>query len=94
MATLKELGIEVRIWTMPQEVQNPIPFEKDYEHAAYDREYVNRFWRILAQVDSVFQGIPRTLHRQIQPSAFFWGSFDLAVTRFSGRRAPNVRALI
>ncbi|HXM36062.1 MAG TPA: DUF5996 family protein [Pyrinomonadaceae bacterium] len=89
MATLKDLGIEVRIWTMPQEVQNPIPFEKDYEHAAYDREYVNRFWRILAQTGSIFQEFRGRFIGKSSPVHFFWGSLDLAVTRFSGRRAPE-----
>jgi len=59
---------------MPQEVQNPIPFEKDYEHAAYDREYVNRFWRILAQVDSVFQEFRGRFIGKSSPVHFFCGN--------------------
>ena len=89
MATLKELGIEVKIWTMPQEVQNPISFEKDFEHAAYDAEYANRFWRILSRADSIFQEFRGRFIGKCSPVHFFWGSFDLAVTRFSGRRAPE-----
>jgi len=89
MATLKEMGIEVKIWTMPQEVPNPIPFEKDQQHAAYDAEYANRFWRILSQADSVFQEFRGRFIGKSSPVHFFWGSFDLAVTRFSGRRAPE-----
>jgi hypothetical protein len=89
MATLKEMGIEVKIWTMPQEVPSPIPFEKDHEHAAYDAEYANRFWRILSQADSIFQEFRGRFLGKSSPVHFFWGSFDLAVTRFSGRRAPE-----
>lgn len=89
MATLKELGIELKIWTMPQEVQNPIPFEKDFEHKSYDAEYANRCWRILSQADSIFQEFRGRFIGKCSPVHFFWGSFDLAVTRFSGRRAPE-----
>jgi hypothetical protein len=89
MATLKQMGIAVQIWTMPQEVQNPIPFEQDHEHASYDAEYVNRFWRILSQADNVFQEFRGRFIGKSSPVHFFWGSFDLAVTRFSGRRAPE-----
>jgi len=89
MATLKEMSIEVKIWTMPQEVQNPIPFERDREHASYDPEFANRFWRILSQADSIFQEFRGRFIGKSSPVHFFWGSFDLAVTRFSGRRAPE-----
>lgn len=89
MATLREVGIEVKIWTMPQEVQNPIPFDKDHEHASYDPEYAHRFWRILSQADSIFQEFRGRFIGKSSPVHFFWGSFDLAVTRFSGRRAPE-----
>ena len=88
MAALKSLGIEVKIWTMPQEVPNPIAFERDTKHASYDREYVSRFWRILLLTDTVFKGFRSRFLGKSSPVHFFWGSFDMAVTRFSGRRAP------
>jgi hypothetical protein len=89
MATLKSIGIEVQIWTRPQEVPNPIPFEKDFEHAAYDEECAHRFWRLLAQADDVFKEFRGRFLGKVSPVNFYWGSFDLAVTRFSGRRAPQ-----
>jgi hypothetical protein len=89
MATLAQMGIEVKIWTMPQEVPNPIPFEKDFQHASYDPEYANRVWRIMAQANSIFQEFRGRFIGKSSPVHFFWGSFDLAVTRFSGRRAPE-----
>ena len=89
MATLKSIGIEVNIWTMPQEVPNPIPFEKDFEHASYDEECAHRFWRLLAQADDVFKEFRGRFLGKVSPVNFYWGSFDLAVTRFSGRRAPE-----
>jgi hypothetical protein len=89
MGTLHEIGIEVRIWTRPQEVQEPIPFEQDYNHAAYDPEYAQRLWRILVQADRVMRAFRSRFIGKSSPVHFFWGSFDLAVTRFSGRRAPE-----
>jgi hypothetical protein len=89
LATLSSIGIEVRIWTMPQEVLEPIPFDQDYQHAAYDPEYAQRFWRILVQVDQVMTLFRSQFMGKSSPVHFFWGSFDLAVTRFSGRRAPE-----
>lgn len=88
MATLRSLGIEVDIQATPDEVPNPIPFAEDDEHASYDAEYANRFWRILVQVDRVFKKFRSRFIGKSSPVHFFWGSFDLAVTRFSGRRAP------
>jgi Family of unknown function (DUF5996) len=88
MATLRSLGIEVKIWSTPCEVPSPIPFEKDVQHSAYDREYATRFWRILTVVDAIFQEFRSGFIGKNSPVHFFWGSFDLAVTRFSGRRAP------
>ena len=88
MDALKEIGIEVEIWTMPQEVANPIPFEQDEQHAAYDPEYVQRFWQILTQADRVMTLFRSRYVGKCSPVHFFWGSFDLAVTRFSGRQAP------
>jgi hypothetical protein len=88
MQCLKSLDIHVRIWKMPCEVPNPIPFDRDTEHASYDPEYANRFWRILVGVDEIFKEFRSRFIGKSSPSHFFWGSFDLAVSRFSGRRAP------
>jgi hypothetical protein len=88
MGALRELGIEVHIYTMPVEFPNPIRFEKDEVHAAYDAEAVTRFWRILLWSDAVFKEFRARFIGKASPAHFFWGSFDLAVTRFSGRRAP------
>src|SRR5436305_14368372 len=89
MATLRSTGIEVEIHARPDEVQNPIPFAEDYEHASYDAAYANRFWRILVQVKRVFEEFRARFIGKCSPVHFFWGSFDLAVTRFSGRPAPE-----
>jgi hypothetical protein len=89
MTALNDLGIEVKIWTMPVEIPDPIPFEQDHQHASYDAEYANRFWRILAQADKILQEFRSRFIGKSSPVHFFWGSFDLAVTRFSGRRAPE-----
>jgi hypothetical protein len=88
-AKLSELGIEVKIRTLPNEVQDPIPFEADEEHSSYDPEYVNRFWRALVSTDRVFKEFRARYLGKCSPVHFFWGSFDLAVTRFSGRTAPE-----
>jgi hypothetical protein len=88
-AMLHSAGIDVRIWTMPVEVPEPIRFEQDRQHAAYDREPVERFWRILLSVNAVFEEFRARYIGKVSPVHFFWGSFDLAVTRFSGRRAPE-----
>jgi hypothetical protein len=89
MAALGELGVNVRIWTMPREVPNPTPFEKDNVHAAYDPQAVSKFWRILVWVDQVLKEFRAGFQGKASPVHFFWGSFDLAVTRFSGRVAPE-----
>lgn len=89
MSTLSELGIEVKIWTVPSEVENPIRFEQDFQNSSYDGEYSNRLWRILSQTDQVFNEFRAGSLGKCSPVHFFWGSFDLAVTRFSGRRAPE-----
>src|SRR5438132_12427060 len=89
MATLASLGITVKIWTLPAEVPNPIAFDRDLQHASYDRDAVIRFWRALVAVDTVFQEFRSRFIGKNSPVHFFWGSFDLAVTRFSGRRAPQ-----
>jgi Family of unknown function (DUF5996) len=89
MSMLKLNGIEVKLWRMPVEVPNPIPFDQDTVHASYDPEYAQRFWRILVSVDGVFTEFRSCFIGKCSPVHFFWGSFDLAVTRFSGRRAPE-----
>jgi uncharacterized protein DUF5996 len=89
LAALETLGVHVRLWPVPVEVEHPIRFPDDESHAAYDPEYANRFWRILVQVDDVFRQFRAPFLGKCSPVHFFWGSFDLAVTRFSGRRAPE-----
>lgn len=89
MEMIHSLGINVRIWRMPAEVPNPIRFDQDRTHASYDPEYAHRFWRILVTVDSVFKEFRSRFIGKASPVHFFWGSFDFAVTRFSGRRAPE-----
>ncbi len=89
MAMLESAGIQVKIWKMPVEVPGPIAFDEDRIHAAYDREYAHRFWRILASVDAVLKDFRSRFLGKASPVHFFWGSFDLAATRFSGRRAPE-----
>jgi hypothetical protein len=88
MAALAELGIEVTIDQMPNELPAPIRFSEDDKHAAYDPDAVQRFWRLLVQVDRVFKLFRTGFLGKSSPVHFFWGSFDLAVTRFSGRLAP------
>ena len=88
MAALQELGLEVKIWTMPVEIPDPIPFDQDEQHASYDPEYVNRLWQILRSSERVMQEFRSRFIGKCSPVHFFWGSFDLAVTRFSGRSAP------
>ena len=88
MAALERLGVRPRIWTVPCEVENPIPFEQDEVHASYDPEAAQRFWRVLVQADRVLKIFRGRFIGKASPVHFFWGSFDLAVTRFSGRRAP------
>jgi uncharacterized protein DUF5996 len=89
MEAMRSLGINVKIWPMPVEIPDPIPFDQDFIHASYDREAVSRLWRILISVDTVFKEFRARFIGKDSPVHFFWGSFDLAVTRFSGRRAPE-----
>jgi len=88
MIALRELGIDARINTMPCEIADCTPFEQDTLHAAYDGDYANRFWRILLAASKVFAQFRTGFLGKASPVHFFWGSFDLAVTRFSGRAAP------
>jgi hypothetical protein len=89
LAALRSLGINVKIWRMPVEIPNPIAFDQDTQHASYDPEYAHRFWRILILSDTIFKEFRANFIGKDSPVHFFWGSFDLAVTRFSGRRAPE-----
>ena len=82
-------GIHVKIWKTPVEILNPIPFDQDQVHKSYDPEAVRKFWRILASTDAVLLDFRSRFIGKSSPVHFFWGSFDLAVTRFSGRRAPE-----
>jgi hypothetical protein len=86
---LRSAGIEIKIWKMPVEIPNPIPFDRDYAHASYDPESARKCWQILLSVDRVFREFRSRFLGKCSPVHFFWGSFDLAVTRFSGRRAPE-----
>jgi hypothetical protein len=88
LAILRTLGIEVVIRAIPDEVEHPIPFADDHTHAAYDAAYAQRFWRILVQADRVLKAFRSRFIGKCSPVYFFWGACDLAVTRFSGRRAP------
>jgi hypothetical protein len=88
MDALRSLGIHVQVWGMPVEIPRPVRFNLDESHASYDSEYAHRFWQILATVTPVFQKFRAGFIGKASPVHFFWGSFDLAVTRFSGRRAP------
>ena len=88
MTALARLGVAVRIWTHPCEVENAIPFDEDAAHAAYDAAAAQRFWRALVQADRVMKAFRGRFLGKASPVHFFWGSFDLAATRFSGRSAP------
>jgi len=89
MASLKSLGIDVKIYKVPVEFDDVTPFDQDQHHASYDPEYVERFRRILVNCDRVFKQFRSRFLGKSSPVHFFWGSFDLAVTRFSGRRSPE-----
>jgi Family of unknown function (DUF5996) len=89
METLHSLSIDVKIWPMPVEVPNPIRFDHDTTHSSYDPEYANRFWRILVTAHTILREFRSRFVGKCSPVHFFWGSFDLAVTRFSGRPAPE-----
>jgi hypothetical protein len=88
MDRLRSLDLEFRIWTRPVEIPDPIPFEQDREHSTYDRDYAERHWRVLVQVNRVFTKFRARFIGKASPVHFFWGAFDLAVSRFSGRPAP------
>jgi hypothetical protein len=88
MGRLRMMGVDVHIWTMPVEIADAVPFETDHAHASYDAVAVETFWRQLAQADRLFNIFRSRYVGKCSPVHFFWGSFDLAVTRFSGRAAP------
>ncbi|HEY2460811.1 MAG TPA: DUF5996 family protein [Candidatus Acidoferrum sp.] len=94
MGALRSMGFAVEINTKPQELPNPIFFEKDLQHASYDPEYAHRFWRILLATDMVMNEFRARFIGKCSPVQFFWGSFDLACTRFSGRAAPPRKGII
>jgi hypothetical protein len=89
MQALARLNLPVTIHKSPNEVEDPIPFDQDNVHQAYDAVYANRFWRVLLQVDRLFRQFRARFVGKCSPVHFFWGAADLAVTRFSGRRAPE-----
>lgn len=89
MAEMDKLGLHVNIYPRPNEVEDPIRFDQDETHRTYDPEYASRFWRVLVQADRVFKEFRARFIGKCSPVHFFWGAPDLAVTRFSGRRAPE-----
>ena len=89
MAEMGKLDLHVNINRTPNEVADPIPFEEDETHREYDAAYANRFWRVLVQADRIFKEFRARFVGKCSPVHFFWGAPDLAVTRFSGRRAPK-----
>ena len=88
MVALREIGIDVRINEMPNEISGAVPFPDDRTHASYDRDFAQKFWRVLLSSHEVFSHFRTGFLGKASPVHFFWGSFDLAVTRFSGRQAP------
>jgi hypothetical protein len=88
MEALRRMGIRVRIWPMPVEIPNPVRFDQDTVHRSYDANAAHAHWRILVTIKPVFERFRGGFIGKCSPAHFFWGSFDLAVTRFSGRRAP------
>ena len=91
MSALAALEVDVHIWTMPVEIDGAIPFDQDRQHASYDGVAARTFWRQLVQADRVFNLFRARFLGKVSPVHFFWGSFDLAVTRFSGRPAPPLK---
>jgi len=94
LTALEELRVPVRINEKPCEIPDAVPFSEDRTHASYDAEYAQRFWRVLLQVDRLFKLFRTGFIGKCSPVHFFWGSFDMAVTRFSGRRAPPFQGAV
>jgi hypothetical protein len=92
--SLSSLGIEVKIDVHPQEVANAVPFDRDTAAGSYDAQYAHRFWRVLVSSSKVFERFRAQFTGKCSPVHFFWGSFDLACTRFSGRPAPPRKGAI
>jgi hypothetical protein len=88
MQHLRSLDIDVHIWAVPSEIENAVPFDQDHTHAQYDPAYAQKFWQALVQANRVMNEFRARFIGKVSPVHFFWGSFDLAVTRFSGRTAP------
>lgn len=91
MNHLRSLGIEVSIWTTPVEIEERIPFEKDNEHKSYDSEYAHKFWLSLVQADMIMNEFRAKFSGKTSPVNFFWGSFDLALSIYSGKPAPEYK---
>jgi len=89
LATLEHMGIAIRVWPMPVEIPDPIRFDQDTVHRAYDARWAHAFWRALDSMRPVLEEFRARFIGKCSPVHFFWGSFDLALTRFSGRRAPE-----
>jgi hypothetical protein len=89
LTVLRSLGVPVTIWTIPVEVPDRTPFEDDNKHKSYDHEYAQRFWRILSQANRVFSEFRSRFTGKVSSVHFFWGAFDLAITRYSGHSAPS-----
>lgn len=87
MDALHTVGIDVTIWPVPVELQHSIPFAQDIKHASYDKEYVERFWHILVKINTIFEQFRTFFRGKSSPIHFFWGSFDLNGTRYSGKKA-------
>ena len=89
IALLRALGVDLHIWTTPVEVPDPLPFDRDDRAREYDAEAAHRFWQVLRRCDRALKQLSNSYVGKQSPVHFFWGSFDLAATRFSGRRAPE-----
>jgi hypothetical protein len=89
MDRVRRMGIDLRIWTTPVEIPDPVPFERDTQHHSYDPAMAQAFWRVLVAIKPVFDRFRAGFIGKCSPVHFFWGSLDLAVTRFSGERAPE-----
>jgi hypothetical protein len=89
MSALRAVGIEAQIWPVPVEIEHPIPLDRDDQHRAYDKRYVVRCWQIIAMSTEILQQFQSRFLGKASPVHFFWGTFDLAASRFSGHRAPE-----